>query len=184
MKGPEVKPEAEPKIGQMKGQKVKPDTEPKLNHTGTNQKPTGSEYNAWVDQNSYKEEVNLSLQIEKLATMTTQDKFLNGARINDSDGVIIRLEKAVIDDPDFYAAWGWINMKAICLSLMTNLYSQPYNLTSLTRTQNPQEVTGFSYTFFLRTVMEKGNYIFESSLFSYSNSVFKDACVVASSFLR
>ena len=106
MKGPEVKPEAEPKIGQMKGPKVKPDTEPKLNHTGTNQKTTGSEYNAGVDQNSYKEEVNLSLQIEKLATMTTQDKFLNGARINDSDGVIIRLEKAVIDDPDFYAAWG------------------------------------------------------------------------------
>ena len=70
--------------------------------------------------------------------------------------VNIRLEKAVIDDPDFYAAWGWINMKAICLSLMTNLYSQPYNLTSLTRTQNPQEVTGFSYSFYFENSNGKG----------------------------
>ena len=112
--GPEVKPEG-PEV-KPKGPEVKP--EPKLNHAGTDQQPTGSKFNSGVDQKSYKEEVNLSLQIEKLATMTTQDKFLNGARINDSDGVIIRLEKAVIDDPDFYATWGWINMKAICLSLI------------------------------------------------------------------
>ena len=38
--------------------------------------------------------------------MTSQDKFLNGATINDSDGICIRLEKIIISDPDFYAAWG------------------------------------------------------------------------------
>ena len=116
-----------PKIGPKK-----PEMEPKVNHDGMeqkssgskinaemDQKPTGSKSNAGVDRNASgsksnsgmdqkpdKEEVNLSVQMEKLATITMQDKFLNGGRINDCDGVIIRLENATIDDPDFYAAWG------------------------------------------------------------------------------
>ena len=106
-KGPEVKPKG-PEV-KPKGPEVKPKgpevQEPKLDHTGTNQKPAGSGYNSGVDQKSCKEQENLSLQIEKLATMTTQDKFLNGATINDSDGIIIRLERVIINDPDFYAAW-------------------------------------------------------------------------------
>ena len=91
--GPEVKPK-EPEV-----------QEPKLDHTGTNQKPAGSRYNSGVDQKSRKKQ-DLSLQMEKLATMTYQDKFLNGATINDSDGFCIRLEKIIISDQDFYAAWG------------------------------------------------------------------------------
>ena len=38
--------------------------------------------------------------------MTSQHKFLNGATINDSDDIGIRLEEIIISDPDFYAAWG------------------------------------------------------------------------------
>ena len=69
------------------------------------QKSNGSKSNDGMDQKSNKNELNLNAQMEKLAMIKFQDKFLNGARAHDYDVVIIHLEKSIIDNSDYYAAW-------------------------------------------------------------------------------
>ena len=60
--------------------------------------------NQWTQTDSSADQ-NINVQIERLANLTFQSKFLGGAKAHDLNGVIINMGESIIDSSEYFAGY-------------------------------------------------------------------------------